>query len=206
MRALSAHGSHPPPFPPSDSIFLFILKHCGPPGEEADAAVKAGKARGGAAANDALARAEFIAGFKRLGVVTVAELRARLPALRAALAAPAAFKAFFEWAFAFQCAPGQKSLPLDVVRELLPVVLPVARFALRAELVAFLEAAEAAPSAPGAHKGVSRDAWALLLPLGAALGPGGDLSKYDDAGAWPVLFDDFVAFAKARKGAAAAGV
>ncbi|KAJ1944129.1 DCN1-like protein 5, partial [Linderina macrospora] len=45
-------------------------------------------------------------------------------------------------------------------------------------------------------KVINKDQWSSLLELSRSLRP--DMSNYDDNGAWPVLFDDFVEWAKAN--------
>lgn len=149
-----------------------------------------------------VSREDFEGGCKKLGVATTDALRGKLPALRAELApGSAAFADFFLWVFGFYCDQGQKSPKAETLVELLPALLArdAECFPLLDDFLAFL----------GTKKGVTKDAWSQVLPFGAALkaagfaagAPGGDFAKVG-GDAWPILFDEFVEFAQARRGAA----
>lgn len=146
----------------------------------------------GAKQQGCIRKAEFVAGFTAIGVETVGDLRARLPALRKELDGDALFKKWFDFVYSFSCEDGQKSAPRDILREMLPIVLPLARFPLRDELVVFMGTQA---------RTMTRDAWNLLLDFGASLKP--DLSGYDDAQSWPSLLDDFVAYMRKQGGGGA---
>ncbi len=141
-----------------------------------------------------LSKSEFLTGFGRMGVSSTAGLKAKLPALRKELADAAFFKRFWEWAYPFNCEGQQKSPSLDTVRLLTPMLLSKARFPLLDEWCAFLGTLS---------KTISKDSWGLLLDFGGSLKA--DLSGYDAAAAWPVLFDDFVEFVKRRRAGGGAG-
>jgi hypothetical protein len=133
-------------------------------------------------------REEFARGMAALGCETVAQLRARLPSLRADLASPLFFPKFWVWAYEYSCEEGQKSIPLDVVRPLTTMLLPASKWSLVGDWVEWLGTQE---------KTVTKDTWTLLLDLSARVKP--DLSNYDDESSWPVQFDDFVEWMRAGK-------
>lgn len=54
--------------------------------------------------------------FAKCRVNTVAQLKAKLPTLRAQMATPAESNALHTWAYVFNCEPGQRSVTLDVAK------------------------------------------------------------------------------------------
>lgn len=91
------------------------------------------------------------------------------------------------FAFEYNKPPEQRSLPIETARQLFPLILE-GRF-LHLELwIEFLQ---------GRKNAISRDTYSLLLDFTRSVDQ--DLSNYDgENGAWPVLLDEFVDFAKPR--------
>lgn len=84
----------------------------------------------------------------------------------------------------FNCDPGQKTIKLEAAIPLLQMLVPPARWALVAPLVAFLTAHPKAA--------MPKDTWAQLLLLWEAVPTLAKLPAYHESAAWPTLFDDFV--------------
>lgn len=81
----------------------------------------------------------------------------------------------------------QRSLPIEVARQLFPLILG-GRFAHIDLWIEFLE---------GKKHAISRDTYSLLLDFARNIDY--DLKNFDEEnGAWPVLLDEFVDFAKPR--------
>ncbi|KAI8325462.1 DUF298-domain-containing protein [Martensiomyces pterosporus] len=95
------------------------------------------------------------------------------------------FKEFYRKTFDFFKADGQKSVSAEDAQTALPLVAGgnwlIPKFA------EYLREKEPV-------KIVNRDQWSSLLELSKSVKP--DFSNYDENGAWPVLFDGFVEWAK----------
>ena len=148
---------------------------------------------------------EWHACLQKANARDVAALKARLPALRRELdgeplaASLPLFKKFWTFCYVHHLEGGQKSLPLDTVKLLAPMLIKErgGRFPWAEEWGSYLEALPAG-------KTVSRDTWSLLPELGAKVAP--DLSNYEACGdAWPTALDDFVEFVRRRRGAGGGG-
>jgi DCN1-like protein 1/2 len=125
-----------------------------------------------------LTKEEFIEGMKRVGVETVADLKAKMPKVREDVDAKD-FKAFHRFVFEVNAAgpPAVRTLEAETVARFARTCLHRSRFSLLDELLAFLEATP--------KRAVTKDAWIQLLPFGDAF-KNKDLSAYDDNAAWPV--------------------
>jgi len=134
-------------------------------------------------------REEFTQGMAALGCDSIDALKTKLPRLRASIDDPEEFRSFYQYAFDYarSSEPGQKSLALDTAVEMWRLLL-TGRFALIEQWITFLNEQ---------HKhAIPRDTWALLLEFSTQVRA--DLSDYDEDGAWPVLLDDFVAWARPK--------
>lgn len=141
--------------------------------------------RGGAKALGEFSKEEFTALFTSLRADSVERLKAKLPELRSELASPGSFKEFYVWVFEYGKPRAAKSLELDMAIALWRLLLKD-RFAALELWVQYLEAHY--------KRSVSRDTWVLLYDFMRLVKE--DFSNYDAEGAWPVLIDEFVAWAK----------
>lgn len=137
-------------------------------------------------------KAEWVAGLSDIGVDSVAKLRTKIPALRSLAQDRAFFRGFFSWLFEFSKAKDQRVIQLDIAIDTIQLVMSKDMFPLVDLWVAFLKTQTAA---------LTKDTWHLLLDFSLNISP--DLSNFDEDGAWPLMIDDFVIFA--RKALAAAG-
>lgn len=133
-------------------------------------------------------RAEFVDGLMRLGVDSISKLKKKVHALKGMIADPVDFRSFYLFSFDYNKPPGQRTLPIDTARELWPLLLGD-RFTHLDLWLEFLE--------PRKHA-ITRDSFVLLLDFASTIQH--DLSNYDEeGGAWPVLLDEFVDYAKSKR-------
>lgn len=138
-------------------------------------------------------REEFKRGLTKMGARSVAELKARLPAIRADMTKDANFAPFYTWCYVYNCVPGQKSLQLDAVQALAPIVLSAYKpWPLLAEWTEFLGKQT---------KTLSKDTWTMTLDFIKNVKP--DLSNYDDECACVAGGDSQVGVAPVLRGSGA---
>ena len=134
-------------------------------------------------------RAEFMKGMEQMGTDSIEKLKAYLPALRAELEQPASFKKFYNYCFGFAKERDSKVLSHELSIGMWQLLL-ADKFSNLPMWIEFLEAR------PNKYP-LSKDTWSLLYEFSKQIK--GDLSNYDDDGAWPVLIDEFVEWAQQKK-------
>jgi len=135
-------------------------------------------------------RTEFVDGFAALGVDSIDGIKKELQNTKSSLTNKATFREFFRWLFDFiKDEPERKSIETDQAVEMFAIVLPQ-HFQLTDLYCEFLKQSKV--------KAISKDNWEQTFDFARDIKA--DLSNYeDDSGAWPVLLDDFVEYARKKK-------
>lgn len=131
-------------------------------------------------------REEFVAGLVALECDSLPKLISKLRSLEQLLVRDRnQMKSLYCFSFNYAKTPGQKSLDLDVALAYWKIILtPI--FKHLGMWITFLQEH---------HKhAISRDTWNLMFDFVCLIND--NLSNYDEEGAWPVLIDDFVEWAR----------
>ncbi|KAG7209614.1 hypothetical protein KM043_011268 [Ampulex compressa] len=132
-------------------------------------------------------RQEFVTGLKLMRVDSIRGIQARLPEVVQELTISSdLFKDLYRFTFRFglDVMSGQRILPADMAIVLWRLVFTIREPPLLTRWLQFLECHHV--------RGIPRDTWNMFLNFAESIGD--DLGAYDDAEAWPSLFDDFVEY------------
>eukprot|EP00298_Acanthocystis_sp_HF-20_P004248 c14591_g1_i1.p1 GENE.c14591_g1_i1~~c14591_g1_i1.p1 ORF type:complete len:269 (-),score=88.44 c14591_g1_i1:122-928(-) len=131
---------------------------------------------------------EFIEGMSQIRADSIETLKSRIPSLKSEIDDETTFKSFYNFSFTYSRDPGAKSLGIETATALWSIIL-VGRWK-------HLDLWNKFVLEQYKHS-ISKDTWTMLYDFIRDVGD--DLDKYDAEGAWPVVIDEFVQFAKKTK-------
>jgi len=134
---------------------------------------------------------EFIEGLGTLRCDSIQKIKERLPSLRAEIADDQAFEEFYFWIFDYSKEEKANNLAYDVSVELWKLLLKDSFVNLNVWLDYLADLNQ-----NKGLKGIGRDTWQLLLTFSRTVDA--TMSNYDTEGAWPLIIDEFVEFAKPK--------
>ncbi|XP_065208388.1 DCN1-like protein 3 [Planococcus citri] len=138
-------------------------------------------------------RREFVAGCKEMNVDTLSHINNKLCEIVSVLRQDQhQFKNLYRFTFKFSLdkTVGQRILPIDIAICLWKLVFTLHKPSILERWLSFLQSDEAR------IRGIPRDTWNMFLNFSETVTD--DLSTYDDAEAWPSIFDDFVEYERDR--------
>jgi len=129
---------------------------------------------------------EFVGGFKRLGLDSVEKIKAKLDSFREELNDKEKFNSIYRFSFDFyKDQKEKKTIDLELVDTMLRILIPdkphISKFRK------FLKKQKQ-------YKVVNLDQWVSIYQFSSSIGP--EFLEYEDDGAWPVLLDMYVEWAK----------
>eukprot|EP00794_Sanderia_malayensis_P007434 gene7434-8256_t len=128
---------------------------------------------------------EWKTGMTLLGCDSTAKLKAKLGSLRLLLKDNASFKKIYRYAFDFSREKNQRSLDIDTGKGMLEILLRD----IWPQLYMFFEYLNQTK-----YQVINRDQWNSILEFIRTVDPA--FNNYDVEGAWPVMLDEFVEYAK----------
>lgn len=136
-------------------------------------------------------RKEFTNGCKGLKVDSIKAIQSKFPEMLDEVKREPIFKEFYRWTFRFALDSdvGQRSLPLEIGRDLWRLVFHQHDDKLLDRWIYFLDEHPCICA-------ISKDTWHMFLNFLQSVND--DLCSYDDTAAWPSLFDDFVQYERDR--------
>jgi len=135
---------------------------------------------------------EFIEGFTTLRCDSVKSIKDKIPSFKSEIVDDQAFRQFYLFVFDYSKEANTSNLPYDLAIELWKMLKSSGKFRFLDVWFQFLDEMHKTKNL----KGIGRDTWALLLNFMQETND--TMTNYDPDGAWPLIIDEFVEFAKPK--------
>jgi hypothetical protein len=129
-----------------------------------------------------ITRAEFMEGARLMQVSSVDQIQAKLPSFDPGFMDRSEFRDFYRFVFQFNREGTHKTIEKALIMALLPIVLDTNRAPHLDYFMQFLESQ--------GDLRITLDQWESFLQFNQAIRL--DLTNWEDGGAWPLLFDDYI--------------
>ncbi|KAL0084183.1 potentiating neddylation domain-containing protein [Phycomyces blakesleeanus] len=125
----------------------------------------------------------------QLGTDSIHSFKQKLPMFEASIHDPDTLKEIYRYTFGYAKNKGQKCMDVEVACEIWNMLLANS-FPLTVQFVDFLREADPV-------RVINKDQWSNFFEFVSSVSD--DLIDYDETSAWPVLFDEFVAWKREHR-------
>lgn len=133
---------------------------------------------------------EWLKGMRAMGVDSIEKLKLKMFEFENYLKNPAFFNSLYKYAYNFSKVDNQKYIDLEVAIGLWKILLNEENCPIINSFIEFLNVKQIV-------KVINKDQWSNFLEFSHNIPT--DLNTYDDAGAWPVLFDEYISYLKEQQ-------
>jgi len=133
---------------------------------------------------------EWLKGMKKMGVDSKEKLKVKMTEFESYIRDPIFFNNLYRYAYKFSKIDNRKYIDLEVAIGLWKILLNEENCPIINSFIEFLNVKQNV-------KVINKDQWTNFLEFSHNIPI--DLNTYDDAGAWPILFDEYILYLKEQQ-------